>query len=62
MMWLVLSKLLARAEAERGDVSGWVLVLLMSAALVVAVWGVARERLVDIVGSALDTVCGSIGC
>ena len=48
--------------SERGDVPGWVLIVLMTSALVVAIWGVARDRLVDIVSSALSTVCGSIGC
>lgn len=49
-------------RGEDGDVPSWVLVLLMSAALVVAVWSVAQERLVTIVRSALSSVCGSIGC
>ena len=47
---------------ERGDVPGWVLIVLMTSALVVAIWGVAKDRLVDIVSSSLDTVCGSFGC
>jgi hypothetical protein len=47
---------------ERGDVPGWVLIVLMTSALVIAVWGVARDRLVAIVQSALSSVCGSIGC
>ena len=47
---------------DSGDVPGWVLVVLMTSALVVAIWGVARDRLVAIVSSALDTVCGGIGC
>ena len=47
---------------ERGDVGGWVLILLMSAALVVAIWAVASERLVEIVSAALSSVCGSLGC
>jgi hypothetical protein len=47
---------------ERGDVPGWVLIALMTSALVVAIWGVARDRLVAIVSSALSTVCGGIGC
>lgn len=53
---------LSRMRGERGDVPGWVLVMLMTSALVVAIWGVARDRLVDIVSSALSTVCGGIGC
>jgi hypothetical protein len=48
--------------AERGDVPGWVLIVLMTSALVIAIWGVARDRLVAIVQSALSSVCGSIGC
>lgn len=47
---------------ERGDVPGWVLIVLMTSALVIAIWGVARDRLVAIVGSALNNVCGSVGC
>jgi hypothetical protein len=47
---------------ERGDVPGWVLIVLMTSALVIAIWGVARDRLVAIVESALSTVCGRVGC
>lgn len=57
--WIGLVEKLAE---ERGDVSQWVLVLLMSAALVVGVWSVASERLIDIVSSALANVCGGVGC
>lgn len=49
-------------ENEDGDVPGWVLIVLMTSALVIAIWGIARERLVAIVASALSTVCGPIGC
>ena len=47
---------------ERADVPGWVLIVLMTSALVIAIWGVASDRLVSIVRSALDTVCGTVGC
>jgi hypothetical protein len=47
---------------ESGDVPGWVLIVLMSSALVIAIWGVARDRLVTIVSTALSSVCGSVGC
>jgi hypothetical protein len=53
-MWII--------RDERGDVPGWVLIVLMTSALVLAVWGVASGKLVDIVQSALDTVCGEMGC
>ena len=52
----------SQRTSARGDVPGWVLIALMTSALVVAIWGVARDRLVDIVSSALSTVCGNIGC
>ncbi|MCL6423916.1 hypothetical protein Bequi_11095 [Brachybacterium sp. JHP9] len=44
----------ARAVAQdRGDVPGWVLITLMTAALVVAIWAVASDQLVAIFESAL---------
>ena len=58
----LLAWVLAGAAGERGDVPGWVLIVLMTSALVVAIWGVARDRLVAIVETALQTVCGPIGC
>ena len=51
-----------RFSGEGGDVPGWVLIVLMTSALVIAIWGVARERLVAIVSSALSAVCGPLGC
>ena len=62
MLVLLNNWILSRHEDERGDVPGWVLIVLMTSALVVAIWGVARDRLVAIVSTALSTVCGSIGC
>ena len=47
---------------ERGDVPGWVLIVLMTSAQVIAIWGVASKRLVAIDKTALSTVCGPIGC
>ena len=62
-MWRrFLSLAIGRARDERGDVPGWVLIVLMTSALVVAIWGVAQERLVSIVSTALSTVCGTVGC
>ncbi len=49
-------------RAERGDVPGWVLIVLMTSALVVGIWGVARDRLISIVSTALSSVCGAVGC
>lgn len=58
-VWL---KILDKAREEAGDVAQWVLVLVMSSALVVGVWSVASERLIDIVSTALSNVCGGVGC
>jgi hypothetical protein len=54
--------LMAVTASEDGDVPGWVLIVLMTSALVVAIWGVARDRLIAIVSAALSSVCGSLGC
>jgi len=43
---------------ERGDVPGWVLITLMTAGLVTALWAVARTELVDIFHQALSSVTG----
>lgn len=40
--------------ADRGDVPGWVLITLMTAALVVAIWAVASDQLVAIFERALE--------
>ena len=48
----------SRALGERGDVPGWVLITLMTAALVVLIWGVASERLVEIFNRAMDSISG----
>ena len=45
-------------DRERGDVPGWVLITLMTAALVVLIWGVASDRLVEIFNRAMDSVAG----
>jgi hypothetical protein len=52
----------ASLRSDRGDVPGWVLIVLMTSALVVMIWGIAGERLGDIVESALNTVCQPFGC
>jgi hypothetical protein len=43
-------------RSERGDVPGWVLITLMTAALVSALWLVAEDQLVALFQSAMDTV------
>ena len=43
---------------ERGDVPGWVLVTVMTAGLVTALWVVADDQLRSIFSSALGRVTG----
>jgi hypothetical protein len=43
---------------ERGDVPGWVLITLMTAALVSALWLVAEDQLVSMFQNALASVGG----
>ena len=45
-------------DAERGDVPGWVLVTMMTAALVVLLWGVAGPVLSDMFTNAINSVSG----
>lgn len=43
-------------RGDRGDVPGWVLVTLMTAGLVLVLWGVARDRLTEVFNHAIDSV------
>ena len=45
-----------RLRDERGDVPGWVLVTVMTAGLVMAIWGVAQGQLTSMLSSALGSV------
>ncbi len=43
-------------RSDRGDVPGWVLVTLMTAGLVIALWAVAGDRLTEIFTDSMDSV------
>jgi hypothetical protein len=67
LMWLTrpVSEVALRAWArvaasgrDRGDVPGWVLVTIMTAGLVTALWLVADDKLRQLFGDALDGVVG----
>jgi hypothetical protein len=47
-----------RPRDERGDVPGWVLVTVMTAGLVGALWKLAGPQLNSMLTSALDSVRG----
>jgi len=53
---LALSRARREERDERGDVPGWVLVTVMTAGLVMAIWGVADEQLKQMLKDALDMV------
>lgn len=44
------------ARDESGDVPGWVLITIMTAALVLAIWAFAGDALVNMVQDALNGV------
>jgi hypothetical protein len=43
---------------ERGDVPGWVLITLMTAGLVIIIWGLAGPALSSVFEQAIDRVTG----
>jgi hypothetical protein len=53
---LVLAATAPRPRDERGDVPGWVLVTVMTAGLVGALWKLAGPQLNSMLTAALDSV------
>jgi len=47
-----------RLKNDRGDVPGWVLVVLMATGLVTAIWTIAAPRLSAILKNSLDSMNG----
>ena len=52
------SKFISELRDERGDVPGWVLVVLMTTGLVTAIWTIASPRLSAILKNSLDSMNG----
>lgn len=52
------SSFFARLKNDRGDVPGWVLVVLMTTGLVTAIWTIAAPRLTAILKNSLDSMNG----
>ncbi|MCU1580196.1 MAG: hypothetical protein JWP19_2400 [Rhodoglobus sp.] len=46
------------AREERGDVPGWVLITLMTAGLVIIIWGLAGPALSSVFQQAIERVSG----
>ncbi len=62
MAWLAagLDARLTVVRSDRGDVPGWVLVTLMSAGLVIALWAVAGVRLTELFNASMDRVLADL--
>ncbi len=45
-------------QSERGDVPGWVLVVLMTTGLVTGIWALAAPRIDSILKNSLDSMNG----
>ena len=59
LLLLLLTRLPAdRRRDERGDVPGWVLVTVMTAGLVAALWAIAGPQLSQMLRDALSSVRG----
>ena len=55
-MWLVIMLAVPYRRDERGDVPGWVLITVMTAGLVAALWAVAGPQLETMLREALGSV------
>lgn len=51
-------ELITRANDDRGDVPGWVLITLMTAGLVILIWALAGPALQGVFQQAIDRVTG----
>jgi hypothetical protein len=52
------TRLFRAMKDQRGDVPGWVLVVLMTTGLVTAIWTIAAPRLSAILRNSLDSMNG----
>ena len=55
-MSALLSGVARQVRSERGDVPGWVLITLMTAGLVIIIWGLAGPALSAVFEQAIDRV------
>ncbi len=54
----MLRRLVTAGNRERGDVPGWVLITLMTAGLVTALWQFAQPQLTSLFDNAIHSVNG----
>ena len=53
-----MNKLFIRLNSDRGDVPGWVLVTVMTAGLVTALWLIADGQLTRVLNDSISAVAG----
>lgn len=46
------------ADPERGDVPGWVMIVIMTAGLVILIWALAGEALTRVFDTAISRILG----
>jgi hypothetical protein len=57
-LYLAVRRRVRGADAEQGDVPGWVMICVMSAGLVVIIFGVFKSKITDAISHAVDSVTG----
>lgn len=55
-LFVLMQTRVTRPGRDRGDVPGWVLITIMTAGLVTAIWAVAKTQLEGILNTALNSV------
>ncbi len=55
----LVTKALMRLQSDRGDVPGWVLVTVMTAGLVTALWLIADGQLTRVLNDSITSVSGN---
>lgn len=49
----------AQGDPERGDVPGWVMIVIMTAGLVILIWALAGEALTRVFDTAISRILGA---
>ena len=55
-MKIITQRIMAKSREDRGDVPGWVLITLMTAGLVIALWAIAGPALGTVFDQAISRV------
>ncbi len=58
MHTVICRRVYEKVRSDAGDVPGWVLITLMTAGLVIVIWGLAGPALANVFQQAIDRVTG----